>query len=117
MIGPVFGSIFYHYFGYAGAFSIFAGLLGIAWIISFVTLSENQILNLDFQDEEEIAISHIAELKVPYRWFFSNLRTIFGLITCTYVCLIFSFHASFFTSALQSEKGVDEYYHGLIVCI
>jgi MFS family permease len=45
------------------------------------------------------------------------MRTIFGLITCTYACLIFSFHASFFTTALKDEKGVSEIYHGLIVCV
>jgi sugar phosphate permease len=58
-----------------------------------------------------------AEAKVPYIWFFSNIRSFFGLLTCTYVCLIFSFHGSFFTLALTRGKGIDEYYHGFIIMI
>jgi MFS family permease len=31
--------------------------------------------------------------------------------------VIFQFHASFFTIALKSEKGVDEFYHGFILSV
>lgn len=58
-----------------------------------------------------------AEAKVPYSWFFSNVRSFFGLLTCTYVCLIFSFHASFFTPALWKGKHLKEEYHGYVVMI
>jgi sugar phosphate permease len=33
------------------------------------------------------------------------------------VCLIFSFHSTFFTPALKDEKGVPEFYHGFIVSV
>ena len=67
--------------------------------------------------DEERAESIKLEAKVPYKWFFSNARIVFGLITCTYVCLIFSFSESFFTPALKEEKGVPEIYHGFIVFV
>ena len=117
MIGPVLGSILYQYFGYGGAFMMFAGLLSFAGILSLTVLPNSLNVKLDVQNQEEKAMSQKAEQKVPYKWFFSNIRSFFGLITCTYVCLIFSFHASFFTPALKKEKGVDEKWHGLIVCI
>ena len=54
---------------------------------------------------------------IPYKYFFTNLRGIFALLTCTYVCLIFQFYAAFFTIALKEEKGIDEYYHGFILSV
>jgi MFS family permease len=38
-------------------------------------------------------------------------------LTCTFVCLIFQFYASFITIALKNEKGVNEYYHGFILSV
>jgi MFS family permease len=115
MLGPVLGSIFYSYLHYFGAFMIFAGFLAFAAILSFFTLSASLNVKLDVMNAEERAISRKLEAKVPYKWFFSSVRSIFALLTCTYVCLIFSFHAAFFTTALKKEKGVDEFYHGFIV--
>lgn len=117
MLGPMLGSILYSYLHYFGAFMIFAGFLLFAAILSFITLPASLNVKLDTMNEEERAMSVKLEAKVPYKWFFSNLRSFFGLLTCTYVCLIFSFHASFFTTALKNEKGVDEFYHGFIVSV
>ena len=47
------------------------------------------------------------EKLVPYKSFFNNRRGIFALITCTYVCLLFTFDASFFAPALKEEKGLE----------
>lgn len=55
------------------------------------------------------------ERKVPYSWFFSNRRSIFGLITCSFVCLIYSFYSGFLVNVLQDEKHVDPKYNGIII--
>jgi len=47
MIGPVLGSLLYHYFGYAGAFLLFAGLLAFAGILSLLVLPNSLNLKLD----------------------------------------------------------------------
>ena len=65
-------------------------------------------------DLERAQSEKIAQT-VPYSWFFTNRRSIFGLATCTYVCVIFSFSEPFFTPALKEEKGIPEFYHGFII--
>ena len=100
MMGPMLGSIFYSYLHYFGAFMIFAGFLLFAAVLSFFTLPSSLNVKLDTMSAEECRISVKMEAKVPYLWFFSSVRNIFSLITCTYVCLIFSFHAGFFVTAL-----------------
>jgi MFS family permease len=117
MLGPMLGSILYSYLHYFGAFMIFAGFLLIAAIMSFLILPSSLNVKLDTMNEEEKAMSVKMEGKVPYKWFFNSVRGVFSLITCTYVCLIFSFHSTFFTPALKDEKGVPEFYHGFIVSV
>ena len=108
MVGPMLGSIFYFYFGYFGAFMVFAVILLVAGVLSFTLLPNSFNIKLGVQNEHERAMSIRAEAKVPYSWFFSNIRSFFGLLTCTLVCLIFSFHASFFTLALKRGKGIPD---------
>ncbi len=95
----------------------FAVLLAIAGVLSLLILPNSLNVKLNVITEQEMEISVKLQQKVPYKWFFITCRGIFGLLTCTYVCLIFSFSESFFTPALKQEKGVDEFYHGFIVCV
>lgn len=117
MLGPVMGGVLYSSAGYFGAFMSFAVLLAAAGVLSLLVLPNTLNVKLDIMSDEERAESVILASKVPYSWFFSNRRSIFGLLTCTYVCLIFSFSEPFFTPALKEEKGIDEFYHGFIVCV
>jgi hypothetical protein len=57
MIGPVLGSLLYQYFGYGGAFMMFAGLLTFAGILSLTVLPNSLNIKLDVQDPEEKAMS------------------------------------------------------------
>jgi MFS family permease len=116
MLGPLMGSLFYTNVGYFWAFIIFASFLLFSAILSFIILPNSLNLKLNVQSEEECRMSKAIEKRVSYFWFFNNLRSFFGLLTCTYVCVIFSFHASFFVNSL-TLKGLDKKYHGLIVCI
>jgi hypothetical protein len=111
------GSIFFSIMGYQLAFFAFAILLIFAGILSFFVLPNNLNAKLDTMSDLERAQSEKIANTVPYSWFFRNRRSIFGLATCTYVCVIFSFSGPFFTPALKEEKGIPEFYHGFIIGI
>ena len=115
MVGPVIGSVLYAYFGYFWAFIFFAVMLGFSGILSFFILSNSLNDKVRCSDNEKEEGSQTT--KVPYSWFFTDLRCVFSLLTCAYVCVIFSFSSSFFTPALLKEKHVPEVYHGVIVSI
>ena len=117
MTGPVIAALLYTYIGYMECLLCFSVLLGAAGIMSYFILPSSLNKKLDTLNEEERAESVKLASKVPYKWFFTNRRSIFALITCSYVCLIFSFSESFFTPALKEEKGIDEAYHGFVVSI
>lgn len=117
MLGPVIGSILYSYIGYFGAFSCFASILLFAGLLSMTILPSSLNAKLDVMSDIERAESVKFNQSVPYKWFFTNRRSFFGLITCTIVCFLVAFPESFFTPALKQEKGVPEIYHGLIVCV
>ena len=116
MLGPVLGSILFASLGYCLAFVAFAILLGAAGILSWIVLPGKTLnVKFDLMSNQEKAESVRISQTVPYKWFFTDRRSIFALASCTFVCLIFSFSESFFTPALKEEKGVPEVYHGLII--
>ena len=68
---------------------VFAVFILIAGIVSFFCLSNDLNCKLDAKDYDDKSLSLNIQKNIPYRHFFSDLRSIFALLTCTYVCLIF----------------------------
>lgn len=64
-------------------------------------------------------MSKKIEKNVPYSWFYANLRGFFSLLTCTFVCLIFTFQGSFLAPALKFKgfDGENEKYKGYIMSV
>jgi hypothetical protein len=61
MVGPMLGSIFYLQVGYAGAFLLFACILLVAGVASFINLPNSLNVKLAVQGERERAMSVRAE--------------------------------------------------------
>ena len=47
--------------------------------------------------------------------FLKSRRTLFGLLTLAYCCLLFQFNTSFFVTVLENEKKIPLEYNGFII--
>jgi hypothetical protein len=68
---------------------VFAAFILIAGIVSFFCLSNDLNCKLEIEEDYEQSVSLSIQNEIPYKKFFTSLRSVFALLTCTYVCVIF----------------------------